>query len=171
MCSRCQCLVAHDHNKPVNIFGYDPKAGSKHALIVDSIIAYDEPKTGQVFILFIFQAIEIKGLNHHLLYNMDCINGVVIDEVPTFLAYVLRTRHAINVITPFDAIHPIIITLHITRVTSNFNVRKSTEAEYENLGRYYHNRTHGRASPSDLLSPGLSWQVQSMLNIKGYPML
>ena len=24
-----QCLVVHDHNRPVNVYGRDPKAGSK----------------------------------------------------------------------------------------------------------------------------------------------
>ena len=29
------CLEVHDHNRPVNVFGYDCKAGSKHACVVD----------------------------------------------------------------------------------------------------------------------------------------
>ena len=43
-----QCLLIHDHNKPVNVFGYYPKVKSKHACIVDAAVAYDAPKTGQV---------------------------------------------------------------------------------------------------------------------------
>ena len=34
------CLVVHYHNRPVNIFGYDPKVVSKHAHIVDATVAY-----------------------------------------------------------------------------------------------------------------------------------
>ena len=40
-CILCDhCLVVHDHTRPVNVFGYDPKAESKHACIVNTTIAY-----------------------------------------------------------------------------------------------------------------------------------
>ena len=34
------CLAIHDQNSPVNFFGCDPKAGSKHAHIVDANVLY-----------------------------------------------------------------------------------------------------------------------------------
>ena len=34
------CLVIHDHKRPVNVFGYNPKAGSKHACKNDTTVAY-----------------------------------------------------------------------------------------------------------------------------------
>ena len=40
------CLIVHGHNRPVNIYGYSTKAGSKHALVVDATVAYMEPETG-----------------------------------------------------------------------------------------------------------------------------
>ena len=40
-----QCLAIHDLNKPVIGFVYNPKAGLKHACIVDATVAYDEPET------------------------------------------------------------------------------------------------------------------------------
>ena len=71
----------------MNIFGYDPKSESKHTHIVDAATANTEPETDQVVILLLNQAIEMKGLNHHLLCQMQCcMNGVLIDEVPKFLA-------------------------------------------------------------------------------------
>ena len=122
------CLIVQDHNRPVNVYGYDPKAGSKHACIVYTTITYIIPETGQVVILSINQAIEMKGLNHHLLCPMQCcMNGVLIDEVPTFLAPVpSETMHAIQIENPFDATHPIIIPLKLSRVTVYFEVRKPT---------------------------------------------
>ena len=69
------------------VFGYDHRVGSKHAFIVDFTVTYDEYEKGQVFILLIHQAMEVKGLNHHLLCPMQCcMNGTVIDEVSNFLA-------------------------------------------------------------------------------------
>ena len=47
------CLIVHDHNRPVNVYRYDPKVGSKHVCIVDAAVAYTEPKTGQVVILLL----------------------------------------------------------------------------------------------------------------------
>ena len=61
----------------MNVYGYDPKAGLKHACTVDATVAYTEPETGQVVILLINQAIEMKGLGHHVLCLMQCCtNGV-----------------------------------------------------------------------------------------------
>ena len=54
----------------MNVFGYDPKAGSKHAHIVDAAVVYSEPKTGQAVILLMNQAIEMKSLNYHLVWLM-----------------------------------------------------------------------------------------------------
>ena len=74
------CLIVHDHNRPVNVYGYvygyNPKAGSKDACIVDAAVAYAVPETGQVVILSINQAIEMKGLDYHLLCPMQCYMNV-----------------------------------------------------------------------------------------------
>ena len=77
------CLIVHDNNRPVNVYGYDSKAGLKHAPVVGA-------KTSQAFILLINQAIEMKGLDHHLLCLMQyCMNGVLIDKVHEFLALIV----------------------------------------------------------------------------------
>ena len=99
----------------MNIFGYDPKAESKNAHIIDATVTYTVPETGQVVILSINQAIERKGLDHHFLCPMQCqVNGVLIDEVPKFLEPILsETMHAIQIENAFDATHPIIIPLKL----------------------------------------------------------
>ena len=83
----------------MNVFGYNPKAESKHACIVNAAVAYTEPKTGQVVIILMNQRIEMKGLYHHLLCPMECcMNGVLMDEVPMFLAPVpSKTKHTIAI--------------------------------------------------------------------------
>ena len=56
-----------------------------HSSIVYATVAYTKPETTQVVILLTDQAIEMKGLNHHLLCLMQCyMNGVLINEVPSF---------------------------------------------------------------------------------------
>ena len=59
------CLVVHDNNRPMNVFGYNPKVGSKHVCTVNATVNYTEPKTGCIVILLINKAIEMKGLDHH----------------------------------------------------------------------------------------------------------
>ena len=79
------CLLVHDHHRPVNVFGNNSKAGSKNACIVNATVT--KADTGQVVILLINQKIEIKGFNHQLLCLMQCcMNGVLINKVPKFLA-------------------------------------------------------------------------------------
>ena len=128
-----QCLVVNDHNRPVNVYGYDPKAGFKGACIVNATVAYTESESCQVIIFLLNQAIEVKSLEYHHLCPMQCcIDGVLIDEVPKFLAPVLsKIMHPVQIVNPFNATHPIIIPLEINRVTGYFDVRKSTQEEYE----------------------------------------
>ena len=99
------CLIVHDHNRLVNIYGYNPKAVSKFSHIVDATVAYTEPKTDHFVIILINQVIEMKGLDHHLLCLMQCsMNGVLIDEVPKFLApFPSETMHVIQLENPFHA--------------------------------------------------------------------
>ena len=70
------------------------------------------------------QAICIDGLDNHLLCPMQCyLNGLHISEVPNFLAESPgEATHAIEFIDPFDASHPLIILLQLSRVTSYFDV-------------------------------------------------
>ena len=123
-----QCLIVHNHNTPVSVEGYDSKVESKHACIVDVIVAYTEHETGQVVNFLINQAIEMKGLDHCPLCPMQChVNGVLIDEVPTFLAPIpSETMHAIQIVNLFDVTHLTITLSQLNIVTSYFNVRKPT---------------------------------------------
>ena len=60
------------------------------------------------------------------------VNGVMINEVPKFLAPIpSEIMHAIQIENPFDATHLIIIPLKLNGVTSYFKVRKPTQEEYE----------------------------------------
>ena len=47
------CLVVGDHNRPVNVFRYNPKVGSKHAYIINATVAYTKHETGHVVSLSI----------------------------------------------------------------------------------------------------------------------
>ena len=37
------CLVIHDHKRPVNIYSYDPKDGHRSTKTVDVAVGYQDP--------------------------------------------------------------------------------------------------------------------------------
>ena len=79
------CFIIHDHNRPVNVYSYDPKDGHKSAKTVDATVGYWDPHSGQRFILVTNQAINIDRLVNHLSCQMQChMNCMQINEVPSF---------------------------------------------------------------------------------------
>ena len=36
------CLVVHNHNRPVNVYSYDPKDGNRYAKTVDDAVGYQD---------------------------------------------------------------------------------------------------------------------------------
>ena len=101
------CVVIHDHSQPVNVYSYNPKDGHRSAKTVDAIVGYQDPQSGQKFILMINQAICMNGLEDHSLCPMQChLNGVHISKVPKFLAESPSvTTHAFKLTDPFAAAH------------------------------------------------------------------
>ena len=63
---------------------------------------------------------------------MQChLNGVQINEVPILAETPSKTTHAIELVNPFDATHPLIIPLKLSSITSYFDVYSPSIAEYE----------------------------------------
>ena len=50
------CLVIHDHNRPVNVYSYIPKDGHRSTKTVDATVGYQDPQSRQEYILMIRQA-------------------------------------------------------------------------------------------------------------------
>jgi hypothetical protein len=97
--------------------------------IISAALAYDEPMTGEVVILVVHNAILIDEMDNNLLCPMQLrMNDVKVDECPRYLAD-----------NPDDNSHSIrfpnddnfLIPLYLHGVTSYFNTRKPTQAEYQ----------------------------------------
>ena len=103
----------HNHNRPVHIYSCNPKDCHKSAKTVDTTISYQDPQNRQKYILIMNQAIQINGLENHILCPMQrCLKGVHITEVPKFLdENPSVTTHAIQSLDPFDPAHPLVIPL------------------------------------------------------------
>ena len=96
----------------MTVDGFNPKAGSKHAHVVDASLAYIECEIGQVVIHLLKQAMNMKGLDNQL-------NGILINEVPKILANIAsETKHAIKIENTFDATHQTVIPMKLI-VTSS----------------------------------------------------
>ena len=67
-----ECLVKDDNRRPVNVFGFDPKARSKQAHKVGAAVASDECKMDQSFILLFNKAMDVKALYHHAVLHELC---------------------------------------------------------------------------------------------------
>ena len=107
------CLVVHHHNRPVNVSSYDPKGGHRSAKTVNATVGYQDPHSGQKFILRIKQAICIDGLVNQLLCSMQChVSGVHTSDVPKFLAEIPnKTTHAVELVDPCNTAHLLIFPL------------------------------------------------------------
>jgi hypothetical protein len=98
--------------------------------IITAAIAYDDPKSGKVYILVIHQALYFPEMNRCLLCPMQMrLNDVVLNERPKFL-----TKH------PTDLDHAIVlegltISLDIFNVASFFHGRTPTRKEYDECER------------------------------------
>ena len=81
-------LIIHDFNRLVNVVGYDPSKGTMtpNYQIVLSAVAYDFPKTGEVFIIDIHEDIFINHLNNNILCPMKMImHAVKVNYIPKYL--------------------------------------------------------------------------------------
>ena len=128
-----QCFIIHDYNRKVKVLWHNLKIWSNCAHS-QFCFGYDEPEIVKFVILLIHKAIKMEGLNYHLHCSKQCcMNDSLIDEVPKFLELVpSETMQVIQIMIPFDTIHPIISPFKLTKGTSYFNVRKPTQEEFEN---------------------------------------
>ena len=127
-------LITLDHNRPVAVMGYDESLGTKTYKTVNSMVAYTDPKTGRTLHLIINQAIPVPHLDHHLLCPMQCcVNDVIVDETPKFLAIKPTDQtHALTVPNPDDPSQTLTLPLALRGVTSLLYVRNVTADDFYN---------------------------------------
>ena len=161
------CVGANVHilgqtHKTVNVTPFLQKLGTiKRAPIVDAAVAYDDPKSGETYILVINQAIHIPEMTHNLLCPMQCrMNDVLIDEVPKFLApQPSDTTHSIH----FKRNH-LIIPLELDGVISYFPSRKPTPHELHECRRITLTSSNPEWNPHDKF---FAEQESIMLDLDG----
>ena len=163
------CLVIHDLNRPVRVSGYDPSDGDKVFRMVNAVVAYDHPITGQVYMLVLNQVIEVPHLDHHLLCPMQCrLNGVLVDEIPKFLAIrPSESTHAISVPDPMLEGAYVVLSLDLCGVTSYVSVRKPSLEEWEDEERFPRLELTALEPQWDPSDPSYGEKEMRMTNFKG----
>ena len=127
-------LITLDHKRLVAVMGYDESLGTKTYKTVNSMVAYTDPKTGRTLHLIINQAIHVPHLDHHLLCPMQCcVNDVIVDETPKFLAVKPTDQtHALTVPDLDDPSQTLTLLLALRGVTSLLYVRNVTADNFYN---------------------------------------
>ncbi len=125
-------LILLDYDRPVIVEGYDPSLGTKTYATISGVLAYDDPLTGEIYLIMINQAIHIPHLDHHLLCPMQCqVNDVTVNEMPKFLAHDPTDHtHALTVKDPHNPAQTVILPLALQGVISLLNVRAPTLDEW-----------------------------------------
>ena len=136
-CVSEQCaLILHDHERPVTVYGYDGGKG-KTLSIVDAVVGYTDPSTGDKWMLVINQALLVPGLQHPLLCtNQLRLNDIHVNDEPKHLALnPTEYTHAIAIKTPDDneAKKELIIPLCMSGVFSYFEVSKPTLEQWQSI--------------------------------------
>jgi hypothetical protein len=148
-------LITLDHNRPVAVMGYDESLGTKTYKTVRGVVAYTDLKTERTLRLIINQAIHVPHLDHHLLYLMQCcMNNVIVDETPKFLAIKPTDQtHALTVPDPDDPSQTLTLPLSLRGAISLLHVRNVTANDF------YNDDIHS----IDLTSETLTWDPSTTL--------
>jgi hypothetical protein len=124
-------MIINKSDRQVSVTQFIKSLGSIQKVpIITAAIAYDDPRSGKVFVLVIHQALSFPEMKGCLLCPMQMrLNDVVLNERPKFL-----TAH------PTDQDHPVIledltISLDIFNVASFFHGRTPTKREYDECKR------------------------------------
>jgi hypothetical protein len=124
-------MIINKTDRQVSVTPFIKSLGSIQKVpIITEAIAYDDPRSGKVYILVIHQALYFPEMKRCLLCPMQVrLNDVVLNERPKFL-----TKH------PTDLDHAIVladltISLDIFNVASFFHGRTPTRKEYDECER------------------------------------
>jgi hypothetical protein len=81
-------LIVNDFGRPVRVHGYDETVSEKeHCRTVSGVVAYDDPTSGETYMLVINQAIEIPSVKMNLLSPMQLRdNDLYVNEEPKHMA-------------------------------------------------------------------------------------
>lgn len=148
-------LELQDYERPVRVTGYDDdKSTSKRCRTVSAAVAYDDPTSGEAWILKIHQAISVDGMDTNLLCpaQMRECNIRVNDEPRSLVPTPTDLTHAIHVFEDDGKTTKLNIPLSLHGIMSFFPGRKPTVEEYRRVPAERH---------IDLTDEDITWEPRS----------
>ena len=126
-------LIIEDYDRTVSVTGFAKSLGTMDdRRIVTAAIAYIRPENGELIILVIHQCILIEEMDVNLLCPMQLRTaGVKVNDTPKCMTYRPSELDHVIVVKDEDDDETIIIPLKLRGVTSYFNSRRPSKAEYE----------------------------------------
>jgi len=126
-------LIIHRHERTCTVYGYD--GGEGRVLdIVDAVLMYTDPSTGDKWMLVLNQALCVPGLQHPLLCsNQVRMNDIRVNDEPKVLVLnPTEYHHAIAIKTPDgnERVDELIIPLSLSGVFSYFEGTKPTAEQW-----------------------------------------
>jgi hypothetical protein len=137
--SHADCCVFSEHSKilysdvsrSVNLTPFKSDLGLVEGIPVSTIaIAYDDPISFSTYILIFHEALQIPGMDHHILCpNQLRDNDIRVNDIPLLYTPVEeRNQHTHSIVT-----NDLVIPLSMDGVHSSFPSRVPTEYELANV--------------------------------------
>ena len=168
---RDTALLIHDYKTPVHVQGYNEDVGERsNCRIISTVVAYNHPETGEVYMLVIHQAILIPDMPNDLLCPMQLQDhGLPVNDKPKYMALnPTDDHHAITFRDHYTQRgEPLRIPLELHGVTSYFPSRKPTKDEYENTPESLRVELTAEAPDWDPSSKRFQQQEDAMVQADG----
>ena len=158
--------VIADHNTLVDVHGYDGHRRNEGCRTVSTVVAYDHPETGKVFMLILHQAILIPHMKTNLLSPMQLRDhGLRVNDEPKYMvADPTEDHHAIVGPTLEASDEVFRIPLRLDGVISYFSTRKPSKDEWETTPDSNRIELTSESPPWDPLSEHFKEQEDAMLD-------
>jgi hypothetical protein len=149
---------------------YNEDVGAANCQTVSAVVAYDNPTTGEVYMLTIHQAILIPKMKMNLLGVMQMRdNDIRVNDKPKHMVETRTEDHHCIVFPKLeDDIEPLHIPLSIHRVTSYFPTRKTSRQECENSEPHLRLDLTAESPPWEPDTDRFQNQEEAMLGSRGH---
>ena len=134
--SECSTILYSDLSRTINLTPFKSDLGAIQDLPVSTIaIAYDDPITFKTFILIFHEALQVAGMQHHILCpNQLRDNDILVNDTPLlYIPLADRTEHSHCIVS-----NDLTIPLHLNGVQSMFISRNVTTYEMSNPHLFPH---------------------------------
>ena len=125
-------LVTRDYERPVRVFGYSSDVGEADPCkTISGAMAYDDPMTGQTYMLVVNQMVLVDRMDQVLLSTMQMRdNDIRVNDEPKHMTN-QPTEHHHALTVQMEDEESLIIPLSFKGTVSYFPTRKPTVEEYE----------------------------------------